>query len=292
MNKINPLTSLKQTEFDLLLSVFSKVVEEKLTYFTLKGFRRKIPKFKEAKNVSLKGSFKKLEFILKYLRENSRQVFFADYFKITQSKVSEWIHFLIPILEISLKKINMIPKTGDYYNHDTEDDCLLFDVVENQVTRQVNIDNQKEEYSGKKKMHTMKYLAISNENRFIYYLSPAYFGAKHDKSILDDLTIETGDLSLIFDSGFQGVQHEYENAIIPYKKSKNVQLNKIQKETNRAIGSVRVKIEHAFAGVKILRIIHEKIRIKTFLKREQIMRIAVGLHNFRCSLRNPLIKKS
>ncbi len=291
MSKINPLTSLNQKEFKLLLSIFSNHVEQKCAHFTLKGFRRKIIKFKEAKNFSLKGSFKKLDFILMYLRENPTQVFFAKHFKMTQGKVSEWVHFLIPVLELSLKKINMTPKTGDYYNHDNEDDCLLFDVVENQVTRQVDLDNQKEEYSGKKKMHTMKYLAISNEDRFIYYLSPAYFGTKHDKSILDDLTIETGDLSLIFDSGFQGVQNEFENAIIPYKKSKKGKLNEVQKSTNKAIGSVRIKIEHAFAGVKRLRIIHEKIRIKIFEKREQIMRIAVGLHNLRCTIRNPVLKK-
>ncbi|MEX6625650.1 hypothetical protein [Tenacibaculum salmonis] len=67
----------------------------------------------------------------------------------------------------------------------------------------------------------MKYLAISNEKRFIYYLSPAYFGTKHDKSILDDLNIKIANISLLFDLGFQGVQNEFENAITPYKKPKN-----------------------------------------------------------------------
>ncbi|MCD8417059.1 transposase [Tenacibaculum finnmarkense genomovar finnmarkense] len=279
MSKTNPLTTLKQTEFKLLLSVFSNHVAQKIIYFTLKGVPRKIPKFKEAKNSSLKGSSLKLEFILMYLKENPTQKYYAKLFKISQAKVNEWIHFLNPLLESSLKEL------GDCYTHKEKEDVLLFDVVENQVTRQVNLDNQEEEYSGKKKMHTMKYLAISNEQRFIYYLSPAYFGAKHDKSILDDLSIKIADISLLFDLG---VQNEFENAIIPYKKPKNGKLNKIQKETNKAISSIR--IEHAFSGVKRLRIIHEKIRIKTFEKREQIMRIAVGLHNFRCSLRSILKK--
>jgi len=290
LSKINPLTTLKQTEFKLLLSVFSNHVAQKNIYFNFKGVRRKIPKFKEAKNSSLKGSSQKLEFILMYLKENPTQEYCAKLFKMSQAKVNEWIHFLTPLLESSLKELGIMPHTGDSYIHNKKEDVLLFDVVENQVTRQVNLKNQEEEYSGKKKMHTMKYLAISNEKRFIYYLSPAYFGAKHDKSILDDLNIKIDNISLLFDLGFQGVQNEFENAIIPYKKPKNGKLNEIQKETNKAISSIRIRIEHAFSGVKRLRIIHEKIRIKTFEKKEQIMRIAVGLHNFRCSLRSILKK--
>ncbi|WP_196890317.1 transposase family protein [Aureivirga sp. CE67] len=44
-----------------------------------------------------------------------------------------------------------------------------------------NLTNQKEEYSGKKKIHTMKYLAIENKKGYIHFLSSAYFGTVHDK---------------------------------------------------------------------------------------------------------------
>ncbi|WP_196887018.1 hypothetical protein [Aureivirga sp. CE67] len=55
---------------------------------------------------------------------------------------------------------------------------------------------------------------------------------------------------------------------------------------------MRVRIEYAFAGVKRLKIIKEKIRIKYFKKREKIMKIAIGLHNFRVTLRSPLQNQS
>ncbi|MBE7648125.1 transposase family protein [Tenacibaculum finnmarkense] len=126
MSKINPLTTLKQTEFKLLLSVFSNHVAQKIIYFTLKGVPRKIPKFKEAKNSSLKGSSLKLEFILMYLKENPTQKYCAKLFKISQAKVNEWIHFLNPLLESSLKELGVMPHTGDCYTHKEKEDVLLF----------------------------------------------------------------------------------------------------------------------------------------------------------------------
>lgn len=289
MDKINPLTSLNQKEFSLLLSKFSVLVEQKICYFTLRGLRRVHPCFLEPKNSSLRGSEIKLEFILEFLKENPTQSFFAKMYKMTQSKISEWITFLLPVLEESLSLLKMLPKTGDTYDHLSFDDCLLIDVVENEVPRKTDLDNQREEYSGKKKKHTMKYLAIGNEKRFIYYLSPAYFGAKHDKSIFDDLSLQMDNSNLFFDLGFQGVQNDYENAILPYKRTKKIKLNAMQKESNKAISTIRIKIEHAFSGVKRFRIIHEKIRIKFFQKREEIMKIAVGIHNLRCTQRKTIL---
>ncbi|MEX6625649.1 helix-turn-helix domain-containing protein [Tenacibaculum salmonis] len=116
----------------------------------MKGFPRKIPKFKEAKNSSLKGSLLKLEFILMYLKENPTQEYCAKLFKISQSKVNDWVHFLNPLLEASLAELKIMPKTGYCYTHKIKEEVLLFDVIENQITRQVNLENQKEEYSGKK----------------------------------------------------------------------------------------------------------------------------------------------
>lgn len=50
-----------------------------------------------------------------------------------------------------------MPQTGhSYRNQDSDAEYLLVYVVEKQVVRDIDNDNQKEFYSGKKKLHTMK----------------------------------------------------------------------------------------------------------------------------------------
>lgn len=92
--------------------------------------------------------------------------------------------------------------------------------------------------------------------------------------------------------GFQGIQHKHPNVILPYKTPKNGKLTKLQKQINQVISSLRVRIEHAFAVIKQLKIIRNKIRLKTEDIRDSIMMIATALHSLRISFRNPLINHS
>jgi len=78
------------------------------------------------------------------------------------------------------------------------------------------------------------------------------------------------------------------DVILPFKKPKNCKLSTVQKQLNQALSSLRVTIEHAFGGVKRLKIIRDKIRLKSYDKREMVMRIAVALHNFRTTARKTL----
>ncbi|GGA02743.1 transposase family protein [Okeania sp. KiyG1] len=52
------------------------------------------------------------------------------------------------------------------------------------------------------------------------------------------------------DSGFQGIQHQYENIPIPHKRPKGGELTEQQKTENRTSYQSRVVCENAFAGVK------------------------------------------
>ena len=122
----------------------------------------------------------------------------------------------------------------------------------------------------------------------ILLLSPSYEGSVHDKSIWDELSVETAGQNLLMDLGFLGAEKGRIDVILPFKKPKNGKLSKVQKQLNQALNSLRVKIEHAFAGVKRLKIIRNKIRLKGYNRREMVMKIAVALHNFRTTLRKPL----
>ena len=71
------------------------------------------------------------------------------------------------------------------------------------------------------------------------------------------------------------------STMVPFKKPKGKKLGLVKKQINQAMAKLRVKIEHAFAGLKRLRMLKEKIRIPSYDKRQIIVKIAAALHNFR-----------
>jgi hypothetical protein len=74
--------------------------------------------------------------------------------------------------------------------------------------------------------------------------------------------------------------------ILPHKKPRNTktekrQLTQDQKDFNREPSKKRVKVENVLAHIKILRIIKDKNRNSRFGFRENLMKTACGLYNFR-----------
>lgn len=56
-----------------------------------------------------------------------------------------------------------MPQIGQKYKEQpSKADCLLVYVTERQGPRETDYENQKESYSGKKKLHTIKNLAITD----------------------------------------------------------------------------------------------------------------------------------
>jgi len=66
----------------------------------------------------------------------------------------------------------------------------------------------------------------------------------------------------LLDSGYQGVNEYFLNALIPYKATKKNPLTVEQKAWNRMIGKLRVVIEHINRKLKIFRICKETYRGK------------------------------
>ena len=285
-SKLRPLTSLNQDEYDSLLEKFDLLMTKKVSLCNLKGEYRLFKQEKEHGSSSLYGSRIKLAFILMYLKENPNQSYHGAFFGMSQSKVSEWVSYILPVLEEALIKMKVMPQTGtDFIEEDIQSTCLLVDVTERQVPRDVDYENQKEAYSGKKKLHTTKNLAITDEHARLLFVSESEYGSVHDKSIWDSISFTFKDKNLLADLGFVGIDKDNLNVILPYKKPKNGELTALQKEINHKIGALRVRVEHAFSGVKRLKIIREKVRLKTYEVRDQVFRIAAALHNLRVEFR-------
>ena len=57
---------------------------------------------------------------------------------------------------------------------------------------------------------------------------------------------------------------------------------------NAVFASVRIVVEHALAGVKRCRIVKDVLRLTKAGISDQVLEIACGLHNFRCTCRHPV----
>lgn len=70
--------------------------------------------------------------------------------------------------------------------------------------------------------------------------------------------------------------------ILPEKKPKGKELTNYQQELNGLIASIRVTVEHAIAGIKRVKIIHNQIRLHGWQVRDRMMAVACGLHDICC----------
>ena len=157
------------------------------------------------------------------------------------------------------------------------------------IPRSTDRDVQKDQYSGKRKTHTDKNLVISDKYCKILFLSETEEGKMHDKKIIDESEIELPKESLLFmDTGFVDYQAKGDDiqVIMPTKKPKGKELTNHQKEENKKISQLIVKVEHVMSGIKRLRIIKDKIRLKGYKTRYLIMEIAFAIHNFRLKFRS------
>ena len=88
-------------------------------------------------------------------------------------------------------------------------------------------------------------------------------------------------ISALLDSGYQGVNDYFVNAIIPYKATKKNPLTDEQKAYNKILSKYRVVIEHINREIKIFRICKETYRGKG--ERGLIrVKIVASLYNHRC----------
>ena len=87
------------------------------------------------------------------------------------------------------------------------------------------------------------------------------------------------------DTGFQG--SEAGNAVIiqPEKKPEGGELTPEEKEKNRSVSEIRIRIGHAIIGVKRYRILKDRIRNRLKGFRDKVMETCCGLHNFRLEFR-------
>ena len=120
----------------------------------------------------------------------------------------------------------------------------------------------------------------------ICFLSATYEGKWHDKGLADeeDYILPIGS-HLYQDMGFQGFTVVGVIIKQPKKKSKNGELTEEEKEQNRAISRIRVRVEHVISSIKRYRIAKDKLRLWREHIHDMVIETCCGLHNFRLKYR-------
>jgi hypothetical protein len=127
---------------------------------------------------------------------------------------------------------------------------------------------------------------VINETCHICFLSDTYEGKASDKSLADLEGYTVPPSSCLYqDMGFQGYMYEGITIVQPKKKPRGGALTPPEKAANRAISSIRIRIEHAIGGVKRYRMVKDKIRLLKDGMRDTLMETCCGLHNFRLQYR-------
>lgn len=205
-----------------------------------------------------------------------------------RSGAHEWMHRLQPALEAALGKIMMLPERKldsitAFRERDPVVKRVMIDGTERPIQRPQDPKQQTLNYSGKKKQHTRKHLAAVDETKRVIVLSKAREGKLHDKRFhdQDDIAGNVPDeIPIEVDLGFQGLQNQYENIHLPYKKPRGGALSEAQKQQNRCLSQSRVICENAFAGVKRYNAVSVVYRNRIEGFDDHLMLTSAGLWNF------------
>lgn len=229
----------------------------------------------------------KLLFVLFYLRHYPGFAVLGYMFGKDTGRSHKAVRFFLMVLSKSLGRRLVLPKkkvtsVDELFKKIPELKDLFIDGTERSVNRPKNLKKRNKLYSGKKKTTTRKNVIVSTEKKYIVLMSETKSGRRHDKRILD----KTGwlehipeDVALWTDTGFQGLQKQHTNTIMPSKRMKNRPLTLEQKQNNRIISGIRVVSEHAIGGYKRFKAASEKFRNRIPNLDDLINRICAGLWN-------------
>jgi hypothetical protein len=106
--------------------------------------------------------------------------------------------------------------------------------------------NQRAYYSGKHKRHTLKAQLVIDFKREQFLAVATGNGRTHDLSLFKRSKVRFSQGSMcLADKGYQGIAKVHANSITPQKKLPRKSLSDDDKQANRALARLRVKVEHS-----------------------------------------------
>lgn len=186
-------------------------------------------------------------------------------------RTHDWVMQYLPILESALWKKQVLPKRKignieDFIREFPDLKEFFLDGSERRIQRPKKGKIQEKYYSGKKKTHTVKNGVIGDKKKRILFLSETVEWKKHDSPILEEMWLEClshvkhmlgfGDTAFV----------KFKEILTPKKATKLHPLTSEEKEMNRQISQIRVKIEHTFSysGWKRFCMVRDPLRSRIY----------------------------
>ena len=245
---------LRGREFGRITGVTPAEFEEIVGHVRPGWLRREESKKKSGRPYGMGGLEEQLIALLIYYRCYTTHLFIGALFGVDDSTITRRFAVLEPIVA----QVTGIKKDRTLKQDDLE--ILLIDATEQRIERPVR--GQRKFYSGKKKCHTIKTEIQVTEGGRIVAVSKPFPGAVHDIEVRRRGPPLPGSSRAYVDSGYQGLQKQHQKTELPYKRQKGKPLGKDEKEYNRALSRIRVKVENVIRRLKIFRILCERYRNK------------------------------
>lgn len=205
-----------------------------------------------------------------------------------RSRACRSTHFLLGALERALGRKLVLPErkitsVKEFFEKFPEARDIFPDGTERPVQRPKDAKKRKKLYSGKKKRFTRKTIVVADEKKRILILTPTKSGRRHDKRLLDKSGLPQvipDSVAVFADTGFQGMERDHPNTLIPKKASKNRPLTQTDKQNNRIISGLRIVAEHAIGGMKRFKAASDIYRNRISNTDDRFHLLSAGLWNF------------
>jgi len=308
MLNINYLIT-KKDLFPQILGVsyehFIKILPKFSSALRLKEYQR-IPEEKRKRKIGggrkskLGNDMGKLFFILFYYRHYPTLRLAQVLFNLEDSNLCGWVHFLSSALFDALGYQLQLPKVKVNSIRGIYEVCpdlryFIVDGTERKINRPKDKTKQKDYYSGKSKTHAVKnQILINPKNKRILYITKTQTARIHDKkALIDDgiLLHAPPKAKGLGDLGYQGVTSDcpWLTVITPLKRKPKQKLSSVNKLTNKTISSLRVRVEHTIAKLKVYKILKDTFRNNLQLA-DLVFKNICCLYNFKLSYRYAKVK--
>ena len=257
-------------QFNELLPKFSKTL--RLTEVRKSYSKRRLREGGGGRKAKLVNDYSKLFFILFYYKTYPTFRFAQTVYQLDKRNIQLWVRFLAPVLfetlgyELSLKMRKKISRWNIWLEEYPQLSEFIVDCTERAIQRPKDNKIQEEYYSGKKKHHCIKnQIFVSPKTKKILSVSNTVKGTIHDKKVFDEdpmiMKIPLGAVGM-GDSAYEGSQdaNPHIRMVVPRKKPPGGKLSEEEKANNKAISSIRVRVEHPLSYLKHFGILYQKFR--------------------------------
>ena len=284
------LTGLTILEFESLVITFSLVFQK---YQATRKKKRQRAVGGGRKH-TLKTAAERLFFILFYVKCYLTLDLAGFFFGVDRSRIHRWVKELLPLLEETLGREMVLParqinSVEEFVAQFPEVKDVFIDATERPVRRPEKNKAQNEHYSGRQKGHTKKSLVVGDEQGQVLMLPPPKPGRRSDyfrfkQSGIGDIV--PADVAVWVDLGFVGIEKDYPQleVVIAHKKPKKGELTPDQRQENKIISQLRIKIEHTICRLKRFRAVADIYRHHAGHWADKFILIAAGLSNYHLRL--------